>query len=122
VRRDFMQRLFVVLHGMLGSYLRRDALQKGGACEVARLLNARPYAFVPNFFFSFHFQNGGFRHYSFAVISLFILHRKIACEVGFIILLSFSPHRLRMSKSLHSTILFLRPGDVGLAGSNWQVA
>jgi hypothetical protein len=31
-----MQRLFVVLHGTLGSYL-RDAMQEGGAASVACL-------------------------------------------------------------------------------------
>jgi hypothetical protein len=36
VRRKLMQRLFVALHGTLGSYL-RDALQKGSADAVAYL-------------------------------------------------------------------------------------
>jgi hypothetical protein len=34
MRREFMQRLPVVLHGTLGSCL-RDALQEGGAAAVA---------------------------------------------------------------------------------------
>jgi hypothetical protein len=34
VHREFMQRLLVVLHGTMGSYL-RDALQEGGAVAVA---------------------------------------------------------------------------------------
>jgi hypothetical protein len=36
VRREFMQRLFVALHGTLGSYL-RDALKEGSADAVACL-------------------------------------------------------------------------------------
>ena len=36
VRREFMQRLYVALHGTLGSYL-RDAFQEGSAGVVAWL-------------------------------------------------------------------------------------
>jgi hypothetical protein len=42
VRREFMQRLSVALHGALGSYL-RDALQKGRAYVVARLPAPRAF-------------------------------------------------------------------------------
>jgi hypothetical protein len=41
VRRELMQRLSVVLHGTLGSYI-RDALQEGGAIYVACLHAPRP--------------------------------------------------------------------------------
>jgi hypothetical protein len=40
VRREFMRRLSVVLHGTLGSCL-RDALQEGGAVAVACLPTPR---------------------------------------------------------------------------------
>jgi hypothetical protein len=43
VRRDFMHRLSVVLHGTLGSYL-RDALHDDYANVVARFLAPRAYA------------------------------------------------------------------------------
>jgi hypothetical protein len=36
VRREFMQRLYVDLHGTLGSYI-RDALHEGGASPIACL-------------------------------------------------------------------------------------
>jgi hypothetical protein len=41
VRREFMRRLFLVLHGTLGSYL-RDALHEGGADVVACIRASRP--------------------------------------------------------------------------------
>jgi hypothetical protein len=41
VRREFMQRLYVALHGTLGSYL-RDAFQEGNANVVACLPVPRP--------------------------------------------------------------------------------
>jgi hypothetical protein len=37
VRRGFMQRLSTALHGILGSYFRRDALHDGSADAVACL-------------------------------------------------------------------------------------
>jgi hypothetical protein len=40
VRREFMQRLYVVLHGAMGSYP-RDALKEGGADDVVCLLAPR---------------------------------------------------------------------------------
>jgi hypothetical protein len=40
-RREFMPRIYVVRHVMRGSYL-RDALQEGGATDVARLPIPRP--------------------------------------------------------------------------------
>jgi predicted nucleotidyltransferase len=40
VRREFMQRLYVALHGTLGSYL-RDALQEGSDDAVACILVPR---------------------------------------------------------------------------------
>jgi hypothetical protein len=43
VRREFMQRLFVVLHGKLGSYL-RDALHEGGVTLVECLPTPRTWA------------------------------------------------------------------------------
>jgi hypothetical protein len=43
VRREFMQRFSVVLHGALGSYL-RDALHEGGAPAVACLPAPRSQA------------------------------------------------------------------------------
>jgi hypothetical protein len=43
-----MQRLSVVLHGTLGSYL-RDALQEGGAAAVACLPAIRAVANSPKF-------------------------------------------------------------------------
>jgi hypothetical protein len=36
MRREFMHRLSVVIHGTLGSYL-RDALQEGGTTDVSSL-------------------------------------------------------------------------------------
>jgi hypothetical protein len=44
VRREFMQRLFVALHGTLGSYL-CDALREGNADVVACLHVPRAYAY-----------------------------------------------------------------------------
>jgi hypothetical protein len=44
VRREFMQRLYVALHGTLGSYL-RDAFQEGSADAVACLLVPRAWGF-----------------------------------------------------------------------------
>jgi hypothetical protein len=49
VRREFMQRLSMVLHGTLGSYP-RDALQEGVAAAVACLSAPRAKAYVPLFF------------------------------------------------------------------------
>jgi hypothetical protein len=43
VRREFMQRLFAVLHGTLGSYL-RDALEEGSVDAVACLRIPRALA------------------------------------------------------------------------------
>jgi hypothetical protein len=40
VRREFMQRMYVTLHGSLGSY-HRDALQEGSVDAVACLLVPR---------------------------------------------------------------------------------
>jgi hypothetical protein len=37
VRRELMQCLFAALHGILGSYLIRDAFQEGNADDVAPL-------------------------------------------------------------------------------------
>jgi hypothetical protein len=51
VRRESMQRLSMVLHGTLGSYL-RDALHEGGAADVANLLAPRALVFVLVFFSS----------------------------------------------------------------------
>jgi hypothetical protein len=48
VRREFLQRLFVVRHCTLGSYL--DALQESGATHVACLPAPRAHVFVPIFF------------------------------------------------------------------------
>jgi hypothetical protein len=45
-----MQRLFVVLHGKLGSYF-RATLHEGGAIVVACLPSPRAYAFVNVVFF-----------------------------------------------------------------------
>jgi hypothetical protein len=45
VRREFMQRLSVVLHGTLGPYL-RYALQEGGAAAVACLPTPRSQASI----------------------------------------------------------------------------
>jgi hypothetical protein len=44
VRREFMQRFYVVLHGTLGSHL-RDALQEGSVDAVACLPVPRAKAF-----------------------------------------------------------------------------
>jgi hypothetical protein len=44
VRREFMQRLSAALHGTFGSYL-RDALQEGGADDVACVHVPRAQAF-----------------------------------------------------------------------------
>jgi hypothetical protein len=60
MRREVLQRFFVVLHGTLGSYL-RDALHEGGATLVACLPAPSSYAFVHACFLSFF--AGGF-HYS----------------------------------------------------------
>jgi hypothetical protein len=58
-RREFLQRLPIVLHGILGSY-RRDALQEGCVDAVACLHASRPqaYGISPSFFIllgGFHF-------------------------------------------------------------------
>jgi hypothetical protein len=44
MRREFMQRVSVVLHGTLGRPNLRDALHEGGACVVACLNAPRAYA------------------------------------------------------------------------------
>jgi hypothetical protein len=44
-RREFMQRVYVVLHGTLGSYL-RDVLHEGGEANVACLLAPRASAYL----------------------------------------------------------------------------
>jgi hypothetical protein len=50
VRREFIQRLYAVLHGTLGSYL-RDALREGGAAAVTCLPAPTPETLaVPIFF------------------------------------------------------------------------
>jgi hypothetical protein len=48
LRREFMQHIFVVLHGTLGSYL-RDALHEGSVDAVACLLvpRAKKYGVFP---------------------------------------------------------------------------
>jgi hypothetical protein len=62
MRRDFMQRLSVVLHGTLGSYL-LHALQEGCADAVACLIAPRAKACVAGFFRyllprGFHYLSG----------------------------------------------------------------
>jgi hypothetical protein len=55
VRREITQRLFVVLRGTLGSYL-RDAVQEGGAAGVAFLPGPKGSGLCA--FFLFFFADG----------------------------------------------------------------
>jgi hypothetical protein len=56
VRREFMQHLYVALHGSIGFYL-RDVFHECGRTAVACLPAPRAYARVP-LVFSLHFVGG----------------------------------------------------------------